>query len=378
MKLLILLVCTMLGNIYAQSDLASIPVTNEEIIENIWVSYVDKELDPIQFYSLKSRLNYDLLSEIDKIKLEDVEVSFSPSKSIIRRLISKISRIDALKLISSKDEFTKTSVKLSGDAMKVVNDLNSEIDSSKSLNGLSKKKINELLVNTPDAAYFRNGKYKDTVKLFLFCRKDRNYPCLFLMKDIFGKFVKTSSNKVWSLPSLAKSARNISFNKTNGETPTGVHTIDSVMPSADRQRAFGKFRRLILNWIPSSRGDSTTKSLVPSSHHSLSWWKQASIARDAGRLYLRIHGTGKINTNPLSKYYPHMPTSGCISTREGKYRNKNYIDQRVILDTMMKASRLSPIYSNETRLKGLLWVINIDDEKRAVNLRDLSFIDFNI
>ncbi len=82
------------------------------------------------------------------------------------------------------------------------------------------------------------------------------------MKDRFDRLVREEDGGLWSLPALAKSASGRPFNVTNGNTPQGVHTIDSVMPEANRQDAFGKFRRLILNWVPS---DEQTKTLLPES-----------------------------------------------------------------------------------------------------------------
>jgi hypothetical protein len=144
------------------------------------------------------------------------------------------------------------------------------------------------------------------------------------------------------------------------------------MPQANRQGAFGKFRRMILDWIPTSIKEKNMSHFLPKSSLKSLWWKQASIARDNGRKHLRIHGTGRVNDDKESSYYPHVPTSGCISTREGKYSNINYKDQRNILDTMMQAMSLAPVYSNEVELKGVLYVMNLDDQKAAVSSEEIE------
>ena len=77
------------------------------------------------------------------------------------------------------------------------------------------------------------------------------------LSDVTGKDknknpILLDDGNLWSHPAFAMSSRGLPSNIVNGQTPQGVHTIDSVMPEANRQIAFGKFRRLILNWV---RGD---------------------------------------------------------------------------------------------------------------------------
>ena len=64
----------------------------------------------------------------------------------------------------------------------------------------------------------------------------------------------TDDGKIWHQPALAASARGYPSNIVNGQTPQGVHTMDSVMPFADQYRSFGSYRRVILNWVPVEEG----------------------------------------------------------------------------------------------------------------------------
>jgi hypothetical protein len=371
MKLLILLMFISFPQVWAQADMPERPEGNQEIIHNIWLLHISATLDPITFNLLKDQLSPNSLTKIENLKLKEVETYFSSRKGTTSISLESLSRVDAIQFVSSIEEMSRLSISLSDSASDAVAEAQKEILSASEPSKLSKNEILEIVLQTPDLAYYKNGEYKDSLNLFLLCRENRNYACRFILKDIFGNLVRNSDDSLWSIPALAKSAKNIPFNKTNGQTPTGVHTIDSVMLEANRQISFGAFRRLMLDWIPTSKNDVSTKMFLPSSQHSLNWWKRASIARDAGRLYLRIHGTGKLNSNRKSSWYPHMPTSGCISTREGSYPAAEYTDQRVILDTMMRASQLSPIYSNEVKLKGALWVLNIDNKSSAVSVKDI-------
>ena len=370
MKLLLLLGFSLVLPAFAQVDLPLIPKGNKEILSFLWVKHELNTLDPVEFHQLTEKVEFDGLSQIEEAKLRTIENSFLIMKNESKIFINSLTEAEAIQYINSKESLGNT-IQLSKSAIVTINKAKNKINRISKYNPLSTSEMKDLIFRTPDSAHYNNGEYKDTVRLFLFCRENRDFPCLFVMKDIFGNIVK-ENGKVWSLPALAKSARNIPYYKTNGQTPNGVHTIDSVMPEANRQTAFGKFRRVMLDWIPKSQGELNTKHFLPKSHTQLNWWKRANIARDAGRLYLRIHGTGRLNDEPSSSYFPHMPTSGCISTREGKYGAIRYTDQRKVLDKLMDASQLKPVYSNEPNIKGILYVVNIDDQKKSVKLLDLK------
>jgi hypothetical protein len=129
---------------------------------------------------------------------------------------------------------------------------------------------------------------------------------------------------------------------------------------------------MILNFIPKSKNEVLMKSLLPASSQVSDWWKPTTVARDIGRNLLRIHGTGKINTDKNTPYYPFMRTSGCIASRENTYDGVTFTDQRELLDMMMKAMDLAPSFENETSIKGILYLVEIDDLNEPVTLNDLA------
>ncbi|MFP5459166.1 MAG: hypothetical protein ACLGG7_10560 [Bacteriovoracia bacterium] len=218
-----------------------------------------------------------------------------------------------------------------------------------------------------------NGKYEGGVKIYMFCRTKRTQPCLMAVRDQDNNPVYYQG-KLWTQPSLASSARNIPSYQRNGNTPAGVLSIDGVMPAADQQISFGKFRRLILNFLPGQQSERATRSLLPQSSIESDWWKPANVARDVGRNLLRIHGTGKMNQDPSSSWFPFMRTSGCIAQRENTYDGITYKDQRELLNVLMEAQGLDVSYANEAKIKGMLFVIEIDDKNSAVTPRDLAAI----
>lgn len=232
--------------------------------------------------------------------------------------------------------------------------------------------VADLFHNTPDVTTYMNGEYVRSVKIYMFCRENRLYPCLMTMRNVHGEVVREEDGSLWTNPALASSARGLPSYVRNGNTPAGVWTIDSVMPVADQQISFGKFRRMMLNFIPKSKDEVLLKSLLPESSHDQEWWKQTVTARDVGRNLFRIHGTGKKNQDPSTPYYPFMRTAGCVAQRENTYGDVTYKDQRDLLDDIMVAMDLRPVYENEVKVKGILYVIEIDDENAPVTARDLA------
>lgn len=359
MKFAVLLICTLTTTAYARLD-------SDGILAKLWSKHDDGSLDPILFNMEASSINVGDLGQISKIKLD-----YLSGKNKIPKIIKKLSLAEAYEVISMSSTNNSPRFILSKEAKKTLELTYANIEATKTV--LSVKDLKEVLFETPDRAYYNNGEYKDTVSLFLLCRSNRKYPCLFVIKDIFGQLVREDDGSLWSLPALAKSAANKPSNVTNGETPMGVHILDSVMPEADQNLSFGEFRRVILNWLPANT-EPAEKYFLPRSQILKSWWKQASIARDAKRVYLRIHGTGRINSNPNSSYYPHTPTAGCISTREGNYPQLSYQDQRIVLDKLMEASQLAPVFQNEINISGVLFVMNINHDNKRVSLKDLALI----
>lgn len=230
----------------------------------------------------------------------------------------------------------------------------------------------DLWESTPDLTNYAGGRYNKGIKLYMFCSTNRLYPCLMLGKDAEDRPILNSDGTLWTHQALASSARGIPSFQRNGNTPAGVHHIDGVMPVADQNLSFGKFRRLILNFVPASQNENLMRSILPEASRSSQWWMPSVVARDVGRSLLRIHGTGRINTWPESTWYPFIRTSGCIAQRENTYNGVEFKDQRILLDTLMVAQGLEPEYDNESRIKGLLYFIEINDQAKAVSVSDLG------
>lgn len=195
-----------------------------------------------------------------------------------------------------------------------------------------------------DILNFKNNK----LSLYAIVPSNRRHLGKLLIKKSNGEFVKDTSGNIWSISILASSGRGLPFHHSNGQTPMGIYSIDGVMPEANKNYEFGQFRRLIVNFTDS-------KKWLPISQVNKSWWKQAEVAKELGRSLLRIHGTGRLNRNPFTSFFPFVPTSGCIATNEESQ------DQRYLLDTLMSAQDLKVCYENESNINAILYVLEYND-----------------
>jgi hypothetical protein len=211
---------------------------------------------------------------------------------------------------------------------------------------------------------FKNSR----LSVFVILKKDRKIPGLLLIRDASGKFLTLSNKSLWSIPILGLSSRDLPFHHSNGHTPTGVYTIDSVMPEANNYFEFGEFRRLIVNFIGESPNEGEILKNLPKSHQNKAWWWPSVVGRVLGRSLLRIHGSGRSNLNPFTTYFPFVPTSGCLATNEvnlfGLFKSQ---DQRLLLDALVSAMNLPKNHENESKIHGLLYVIEFDGTFSALS-----------
>lgn len=395
--------------IYSFSLLSNADQNEEEKKLEIWVDLYTKNFNAIEFKSLslegdlmKKRAfiisNWDRVfdnqseesiatakEQLGKVSLDFFPIGLKLKGLILKKKLgltitkgesdlghAKWKRSDYWSYLSLKENYSNL-LEVEGLNLKS-NDLalwESEFKNAISKDEWSENQKKKLLSFDPNWRRSLRG-YKGKIRLYMLCRHNRDYPCRLVMKDANGRWHRNSEGRLWSQSKLGLSRHGLPAHQVNGDTPQGIYTIDSVMPEANRQLVFGKYRRLILNFIPQSRKEKDFKSLMPNEAHGLSWWQEGMVARDIGRSLLRIHGTGTINTDPASSWYPFYPTSGCIASRENLYDGVEYHDQRELLDEMMKASGLSVSYANEANLKGLLYVVDIDSQETPVNVEEIE------
>lgn len=208
------------------------------------------------------------------------------------------------------------------------------------------------------------------LSLFALFSSDRSKPGRLFIRKSDGHFYTKENGDLWSVRVLATSGRGLPFNHSNGATPCGVYSVDSVMPEANKEYEFGKNRRLIVNFLKTSPGEENIKQFLPKSQRTGLWWTPSIVGRELGRSLLRIHGTGRVNKNPFSSYFPMIPSSGCLTTTERTFLGMIKInDQRLLLDALMDSMGLPKTFENESKIHGLLYVINFDGTYQALEFK---------
>lgn len=372
-KLLILFIFS--THAWSQVDMSNFELfTDEDKVEVVWSEFLNNSLDPVKFYSSIQNIAIEDLSFSSQLRIFKIKTIFGDvKKDVLIDVPENLSKRDVLRLAAEVEYYGHLLGPTSDENNSRIQAALKKLEMLKNFEVKSPEVVQKIFYNTKDFINYKNGDYTNSLKLFLFCRHNRENPCLLVMKDISNEPVRNQNGSLWNIPALAKSSRNFPYSIVNGQTPQGVHTLDSVMPLADQTVDFGKWRRVILNWVDDSEFEENMSYFLPKQSLQMNWWKQASVARDIGRKWLRIHGTGRVNKDPKTQYYPHVPTSGCISTREGSYGEDSvYQDQRLLLDKMMESMALNPIYSNEVAIKGILYVIDLDNKNKKVTLEDLK------
>lgn len=220
-------------------------------------------------------------------------------------------------------------------------------------------------------------KYKKAPRVYVLCRKNREIPCLMVIRNEKGEWAtqdgKKNQNKIWQQKVMASSNKGWSFYKRLGHTPSGVYSIDGVMPFTNRQKLFGKFHRLIINYLPGNAGDlSYSQKFIPESWQDADWWKQAPLAKVLGRNLIRIHGTGK-RARRATGYYPLVKTNGCIAEVEGTYFGKKQTGQKDLLDKLQQIQKIK----GPDKIHALLYVIEIDDKNEQINSSEIQKVLIN-
>lgn len=210
------------------------------------------------------------------------------------------------------------------------------------------------------------------LSVFVFLRKNRQLPGRLIIRKANGEFYQDDKQQVWSIPVLGLASRGLPAQFPYGDTPCGVFRIDSVMPEANHPLDFGEFRRLIIHFIHPSENEEKIQEHLPASHFKEDWWLPSVLCRDLGRNLLRIHGTKRVNKNPLSLYFPFYPTSGCLATRETE-GPEGRSDQRLLLDALMTAQGLECVYESERKISALLYILELEGEGSPIELSDIPF-----
>ena len=238
---------------------------------------------------------------------------------------------------------------------------------------LKNKLLLTIVKHPPIADLLSNTFLPNEMVVYSFQRKNRNYPGLVLVRNKEGKFIKDATGKYFAVPQLARSGTNMPGYLSNGNTPQGIFKIFGFAVSQGSFIGPTTNIQMVLPYEQSSDvSDSVTQSLgdnyrflLPASWKNYYPFFEAYYAGKAGRTEIIAHGT-TVNPEYYKKqpYYPLTPTQGCLCTKEiwsvvdGKRLES---DQQKLVDAVKKAGGAN----------GYCVVIEIDDQQKAVSLKDI-------
>ncbi len=216
--------------------------------------------------------------------------------------------------------------------------------------------------------------------IYSFQRKDRDYPGLVVIRKPDGSFARNKDGEIFHTSQLARAVTNYPFYITNGNTPQGILRWDGFEVSKNNYIGPTPNLQLTLPYEAEPGyffNDSSLlnakwqkemyASLLPASWKNYDGIYESFYAGAMGRNEIIMHGT---TIDPAyykgQSYYPQTPSLGCLCS----YEEWNKEGIRIKSNQQKIVDMLDNIESNE----GYVVVIELDDEKKAVAIDDVSGI----
>ncbi len=241
--------------------------------------------------------------------------------------------------------------------------------------------INHFNLTTPAktnlSPFFRKDYLPGNVVVFSIQRKNRDYPGLVIVRDAEGNFYRQSDGQLFSVQQIARSITNLPYYLSDGNTPQGIYrmygigksSIPFIGPTPNIQLTM-PFETSIKHFLKDSTVTDTVwnirlyQKLLPASCQSSETLCASYIAGEAGRREIIAHGT---TIDPeyyrgLS-FYPFTPSLGCLCTKE-TWDDKGmlqYSGQTLLVNALKNAGSED----------GYFFVIDLDDQKKAVELKEI-------
>lgn len=232
---------------------------------------------------------------------------------------------------------------------------------------------------TPDIAeLFAHQQTHGKKIIYSFQRWNRDYPGLAVVQNADGRFMRNEAGRLMVFQQLARSASDLPYFLTNGSTPQGVFSIQGT--GGSRNNYIGPTPNLQL-LIPHEKDwskyfhqpvDSTLDSLklykllLPASWRNYPPMNEAWNAGKIGRTEIIAHGTTIDPEYFKDKpYYPLTPTMGCLCAKEVW----NITSGKLLVSEQFN---LVSTYTATSGQKGFLYVINIDNQQKAVTREELE------
>ena len=232
---------------------------------------------------------------------------------------------------------------------------------------------------TPDLLkLFGHQKTHGKKVIYSFQRWNRDYPGLAVVQNADGRFMRNESGRLLVFQQLARSASNLPYFVTNGSTPQGIYSIQGT--AVARNNYIGPTPNLQLlmpyekDWEkffhhPVDYTQDTLqlyRYLLPPTWAGYKPMYEAWEAGKIGRTEIIAHGTTIDPEYFKDKpYYPLTPTMGCLCAKE----LWNITSGKLLMSEQLN---LVSTYTATPGQKGFLFVINLDDQQKAVAREEIE------
>ena len=202
--------------------------------------------------------------------------------------------------------------------------------------------------------------------VYSFQRWDRDYAGLAIVQNADGSFVRDANGRLQVFQQLARSGSGLPYFLTNGNTPQGVYQITGT--DVSKTNFIGPTPNLQLLLPGEGKVDTLERyrALLPPGWRDYSPMMEAWAAGAIGRTEIIAHGTTIDPEYYRGKpFYPLTPTMGCLCARELWNVTTGH-------PLVSEQNDLVNAFLATTGRKGMLIVVNLDDQRRAVSRKEVE------
>jgi hypothetical protein len=241
---------------------------------------------------------------------------------------------------------------------------------------------NQSTLSPPIEDLFGNS-FEHKLVIFSIQRSNRDYPGLLVIRKPDGKFLRDDSEKIFSIPQLARAINDLPGYITNGNTPEGILSIRGIDFSKNVFIGPSPNLQLVLpyevgpqKYFHNEVTDTVWNkdfysNLLPDSWKNYFPIYEAYYAGKAGRNEIIAHGTTIYPGFYFgSSYSPFTPSLGCLTTIElwsletGKIVESDQI-------------KLMNAFNDAGADNGYFVVVNIDDQHKPISFDEIENLILN-
>jgi hypothetical protein len=237
----------------------------------------------------------------------------------------------------------------------------------------------QMLEKTPSIVQlFRQQESVGQKTIYSFQRWNRDFPGLALVQNANGSFAKDSAGNLLLIEQLARSGSDLPYFISNGSTPQGIYSIQGLDVAHNHMIGPTPNIQLLLpfedKWNkffhqPFDPGEDSLRrylQLLPADWRNYAPMMEAWFAGKVGRTEIIAHGT-TIDPDYFKgkPFYPLTPTLGCLCAKE----IWNPTSGRLLVSEQFK---LVQAFESTPGNKGFLYVINVDNQQKAVSRNEVE------